>query len=54
MCIEEHVITQNWTFRETMTTAGIDVLWVQPIKLIHVKLFPLIASGPQKPQKLTA
>ena len=22
MCIEEHVITQNWTFRETMTTAG--------------------------------
>ena len=36
MCIEEHVITQNWTFRETMTTAGIDVLWGQRIKLIQV------------------
>ena len=45
------------------------VLWGQPIKLIQVAsnselcenqwnvllfLFPLIASGPQKPQKLTA
>ena len=47
----------------------LDVLWGQPIKLIQVTsnselrenqwndllfLFPLIALGPQKPQKLTA